>query len=150
MRALPPWGQGRRTVAVRRASIIGDELGFRPDDIVMGEEPSAMANQAIWDHFRQLAEGLQLSGKSRLIEDYEELCRYYERMVAEKLQVTSTLELLGAIHAASLAPRLSARPGNTRLESRQPRDRACAWGARVRHHAPRCAGVGPHEVDTPP
>jgi uncharacterized protein (DUF2236 family) len=59
---------------------------------VTGEEPNATANQAIWDRFRQLSEGLQLSGSSRLIEDYDELCIYYDRMVAEKLEVTSTLK----------------------------------------------------------
>jgi len=59
---------------------------------VSGEELSATANQAIWDRFRQLTEGLQLAGSSRLIDDYEQLRTYYERMVAEKLEVTSTLE----------------------------------------------------------
>ncbi|PXW96093.1 oxygenase MpaB family protein [Mycolicibacterium moriokaense] len=59
---------------------------------ITGEKPSATANQAIWDRFRQLSDGLQLSGSSRLIENYDELCTYYDQMVAEKLEVTSTLK----------------------------------------------------------
>jgi uncharacterized protein (DUF2236 family) len=59
---------------------------------ITGDEPSAATNQAIWDRFRQLSVGLQLSGQSRLVEDYDELCAYYDRMVAEKLEPTSTLE----------------------------------------------------------
>jgi uncharacterized protein (DUF2236 family) len=59
---------------------------------VTGKQPSAAANQAIWDRFRQMTEGLQLSGQSRLIENYGELCAHYDRMVAEKLEVTRTLE----------------------------------------------------------
>lgn len=59
---------------------------------VTGRELSAKDNQAIWNRFRQLTEGLQLAGSSRLIDDYDQLCTYYDRMVAEKLEVTSTLE----------------------------------------------------------
>lgn len=59
---------------------------------ITGEQPSATEDQAIWDRFRQLTEGLQLPGGSRLIESYDELCTYYDRMAAETLEATSTLE----------------------------------------------------------
>jgi uncharacterized protein (DUF2236 family) len=59
---------------------------------ITGEQPSATANQAIWDRFRLLSDGLQLSGQSRLIANYNELCAYYDQVVAEKLELTSTLE----------------------------------------------------------
>ncbi|MFD7846694.1 oxygenase MpaB family protein [Nocardia sp. NPDC059764] len=56
-----------------------------------GDRPSAADNQAIWDYYRRKADGLQLPGRSRLIEDYEELVEYYDAMVAEKLQQTTIL-----------------------------------------------------------
>jgi uncharacterized protein (DUF2236 family) len=59
---------------------------------ITGQRLTLADDQAIWDRFRQLVDGLQLSGRSRLIEDYAELCAYYDHMVAEKLEVTSTLE----------------------------------------------------------
>ena len=59
---------------------------------ITGEKLSAADDQAIWDRFRNLLEGLQLSGHSRLAEDYGDLCSYYDSMGAEKLRVTSTLD----------------------------------------------------------
>jgi uncharacterized protein (DUF2236 family) len=59
---------------------------------ITGKQPSATANQAIWDHFREWTYGLQLSGQSRLTESYDELCTYYDQMVAEKLEATSTMK----------------------------------------------------------
>ncbi|MEV6770231.1 oxygenase MpaB family protein [Nocardia sp. NPDC051030] len=59
---------------------------------VTGERLSAADNQKIWDHFRELVDGLQLPGRSRLIENYSEMCAYYDRMVGEKLESTRTLE----------------------------------------------------------
>ncbi|MGI5131357.1 oxygenase MpaB family protein [Pseudonocardia sp. CA-107938] len=58
---------------------------------VTGDVPSPAADQAIWDRFRALAEGLQLPGRSRLIEDYQELVAYYDRTAVEELQQTATL-----------------------------------------------------------
>ncbi|RMI34112.1 oxygenase MpaB family protein [Nocardia stercoris] len=55
-----------------------------------GEKLDAAGNQAIWDRVRTNVEGLQLPGRARLIEDYTELCAYYDRMVAEKLTPTET------------------------------------------------------------
>jgi uncharacterized protein (DUF2236 family) len=57
-----------------------------------GARLNASENQAIWDRFRGLADGLQLPGHSRLVEDYTQLRGYYDRIVAEKLEHTSTLE----------------------------------------------------------
>jgi uncharacterized protein (DUF2236 family) len=59
---------------------------------ITGQRLTAADNQAIWDRFRQLTADLQLPGRSVLIDDYEDLCAYYDRIVAEKLQVTPTLE----------------------------------------------------------
>jgi uncharacterized protein (DUF2236 family) len=59
---------------------------------VTGEQLSAADNQAVWDRYRQLVEGLQLPGRSRPIENYDELCTYYEQIADDSLQVTSTLE----------------------------------------------------------
>ncbi|WP_024806587.1 oxygenase MpaB family protein [Nocardia sp. BMG51109] len=70
---------------------------------VTGDRPSPTDNQAIWDHFRTKASGLELPGHSRLIEDYRELVDYYDRMVSEKLTKTTTLE--AATSAIQQAPR---------------------------------------------
>ncbi|GAA5092459.1 oxygenase MpaB family protein [Nocardia iowensis] len=59
---------------------------------VTGHRLSPAEDQAIWDRYRQLTEELQLPGRSRLVESYPELCAYYDRMVAEKLATTATLE----------------------------------------------------------
>lgn len=59
---------------------------------ITGERLSAADNQAIWDRFRELTEGLHLPGRSGLIEDYDALCTYYDHMVSEKLENTATLE----------------------------------------------------------
>jgi len=58
---------------------------------VTGDAPSPAADQAIWDHFRTKAEGLQLPGRSRLIEDYQELVVHYDRIATEELRETATL-----------------------------------------------------------
>lgn len=58
-----------------------------------GAQPTRAENQAIWNRFRGLSRDLQLPGRgAQLIEDYDELCAYYDRMVAEKLQRTTTLD----------------------------------------------------------
>jgi uncharacterized protein (DUF2236 family) len=59
---------------------------------ISGERLSAADDQMIWDRFRQMTEGLHLPGRSGLIADYDDLCAYYDRMVAEKLQPTATLD----------------------------------------------------------
>jgi uncharacterized protein (DUF2236 family) len=60
---------------------------------ITGEGLSPTDNQAIWDRFRELTRDLHLPGRgAQLIEDYDELCEYYDRMVAEKLQPTATLD----------------------------------------------------------
>ncbi len=58
---------------------------------VTGDAPSPAADQAIWDHFRTKAEGLQLPGRSRLIEDYPEMVAHYERIAVTELRETATL-----------------------------------------------------------
>lgn len=58
---------------------------------VTGDAPSPAADQAIWDHFRVKAEGLQLPGRSRLIEDYQDLVTHYEQVAVEELRETATL-----------------------------------------------------------
>lgn len=60
--------------------------------VISGVDFTAAENQAVWDHFRERATDLQLPGKSRLIDSYDELCAYYDHIVAEKLEVTPTLE----------------------------------------------------------
>lgn len=59
---------------------------------ISGERLSAADDQAIWDRFHQMTEGLHLPGRSGLIENYDELCAYYDRVVAEKLAPTATLD----------------------------------------------------------
>jgi uncharacterized protein (DUF2236 family) len=60
---------------------------------ITGQSLSPTDNQAIWDRFRQITSDLHLPGRgAQLIEDYDELCAYYERMVREKLQRTPTLD----------------------------------------------------------
>jgi uncharacterized protein (DUF2236 family) len=60
---------------------------------VTGEKPGAAENQAIWNRFRELTHDVHLPGRgARLIEDYDDLCAYYDRIVAEKLQRTATLD----------------------------------------------------------
>ena len=58
---------------------------------ITGDRLSGADDQAIWDHYRQLGEGLQLPGRSRLIEDYAEMSAHYDAMVAEKLESTTIL-----------------------------------------------------------
>ncbi len=59
---------------------------------VTGDRLTAADSQAVWDWYRQMVEGLQLPGRSRLVESYPELCEYYDRMVEEKLESTVTLD----------------------------------------------------------
>lgn len=90
---------------------------------ITGEQPSASDDQAIWDRFRQLTEGLQPPGGSRLIENYDELCTYYDRVVAREAGNDEHVGVRCARHTATLSPRLSPRLSSTRLESAQPDDR---------------------------
>ncbi|QIS15641.1 oxygenase MpaB family protein [Nocardia arthritidis] len=76
-----------------------------------GEKLSAADNQALWDHVRTKTEPLQLPGRSRLIEDYAELCAYYDQMAAEKLTVTPTL--IAAMETVRRAPRPPFLPAAT-------------------------------------
>lgn len=71
--------------------------------VISGEHFTAAEDQAAWDHFRELSADLELPGKSRLIDDYDELCAYYDHIVAEKLEVTPTLEC--AVEAVLHPPR---------------------------------------------
>lgn len=71
---------------------------------ITGDKPTAAENQMVWDRFRQLSEGLQLPGRSRLVEDYDELCSYYDQMVVDKLEVTSTLECVVRFTVRPLRP----------------------------------------------
>ena len=51
---------------------------------VGGEKLSPADDQAIWDRFRQMCEGLQMPGRAReLAERYEDLCAYYDRWGAK-------------------------------------------------------------------
>ncbi len=57
-----------------------------------GAELTPADDQALWDRWRAEVEGLQLPGRSRLTESYPDLCAHYDRMAAERLERTSTLE----------------------------------------------------------
>src|SRR6185312_9194259 len=60
---------------------------------VTGRQLSSAENQAIWNRFRDLSRDLHLPGRgARLIDDYDELCGYYDKIVAGKLQRTATLD----------------------------------------------------------
>ncbi|MGO4443447.1 oxygenase MpaB family protein [Mycobacterium sp. 2YAF39] len=62
---------------------------------VGGETLSPADNQAIWDRFRHMCEGLQMAGRARqLAERYEDLCAYYDRMVDETLTHTESLDIV--------------------------------------------------------
>jgi uncharacterized protein (DUF2236 family) len=68
-----------------------------------GEQLSVSDNQMIWDRFRALCGDLQMPGRARqLTESYEELCEYYDQMVAEKLKHTTALDI---VMDATLRPR---------------------------------------------
>jgi uncharacterized protein (DUF2236 family) len=70
---------------------------------ITGERLGAAENQAIWDRFRALCEDLQMPGRARqLAESYDELCAYYDRMAAEKLKHTASLDI---VMDATLRPR---------------------------------------------
>ena len=65
---------------------------FEPDD-----------NQAIWDRFRQMCDGLQMPGRARqLAERYEDLCAYYDKVADETLAHTESLDI---VIDATLRPR---------------------------------------------
>ncbi|RDI68597.1 oxygenase MpaB family protein [Nocardia pseudobrasiliensis] len=57
-----------------------------------GTELTAADDQALWDRWRDEVDGLQLPGRSRLVESFTDLCVHYDRMAAERLERTSTLE----------------------------------------------------------
>ena len=62
---------------------------------VGGEELSADDNQAIWNRFRELCDGLQMPGRARhLAERYEDLCAYYDKVVDETLTHTASLDIV--------------------------------------------------------
>ncbi len=62
---------------------------------VGGEHLSPVDNQAIWDRFRQMCEGLQMPGRARqLVERYEDLCAYYDKVVDETLTQTESLDIV--------------------------------------------------------
>ncbi|GAB10692.1 hypothetical protein GOARA_061_01320 [Gordonia araii NBRC 100433] len=53
-------------------------------------------NQAVWDRFREVVAGLQLPGRGRLMESFDELTVYYDRFAADRLTVTPTLRAVVA------------------------------------------------------
>jgi uncharacterized protein (DUF2236 family) len=62
---------------------------------VGGEKLSPADDQAIWDRFRHMCEGLQMPGRAReLPERYEELCAYYDQMASETLTHTESLDIV--------------------------------------------------------
>lgn len=70
---------------------------------ITGERLGAAENQLIWDRFRALCEDLKMPGRARqLAESYEDLCAYYDRMAAEKLKHTASLDI---VMDATLRPR---------------------------------------------
>lgn len=71
--------------------------------VISGTEFDAVANQAVWDRFRETTADLQLPGRSALISDYDDLCAYYDHVVAEKLELTTTLK--SAVDTALHPPR---------------------------------------------
>jgi uncharacterized protein (DUF2236 family) len=68
--------------------------------VIAGENFTDADNQAIWDRFRELSADLQLPGGAQLMDSYDELCTYYDTVVAQKLEATPTLECVvdGIIH----------------------------------------------------
>ena len=62
---------------------------------VGGEHLSPADDQAIWDRFRHMCDGLQMPGRARqLTERYEDLCAYYDQMVDETLTHTESLDIV--------------------------------------------------------
>ena len=60
-----------------------------------GERLSPDDNQAIWDRFRQMCDGLQMPGRARqLAERYEDLCDYYDKVADETLTHTESLDIV--------------------------------------------------------
>jgi uncharacterized protein (DUF2236 family) len=58
---------------------------------ITGEHLSAGDNQAIWAWYRHMVEPLQLPGRARLVESYDELASYYDTMAVNTLKATPTL-----------------------------------------------------------
>lgn len=71
--------------------------------VITGKELTPADDQAVWNRFRSLSADLQLPGRSALVDDYDELCAYYARIVDERLETTATLEC--AVAAVLHAPR---------------------------------------------
>ena len=62
---------------------------------VTGEKLTPAQNQEIWDRYRTMTAGLQMPGRARqLIENYDEMCAYYERIVADVLTHTEALDIV--------------------------------------------------------
>ncbi|MGC2381017.1 MAG: oxygenase MpaB family protein [Mycobacterium sp.] len=60
-----------------------------------GEKLTAAQNQEIWDRYRTMTAGLQMPGRARqLIENYDEMCAHYDRIVAEVLTHTEALDIV--------------------------------------------------------
>ncbi len=121
---------------------------------VGGEKLSPADDQAIWDRFRLMCEGLQMPGRARqLTERYEDLCAYYDRMVGETLTHTESLDI---VVDATLRPK---RPDyvpsifQPRVDDSGAGHRAPGHSARIRHHASEGARDRPrpwtrrHEIE---
>jgi uncharacterized protein (DUF2236 family) len=62
---------------------------------VTGEKLTPAENQEIWDRYRTMTAGLQMPGRARqLVENYDEMCAYYDRIVAEVLTHTEALDIV--------------------------------------------------------
>ena len=60
-----------------------------------GEKLTPADNQEIWDRYRTMTAGLQMPGRARqLVENYDEMCAYYDRIVAEVLTHTEALDVV--------------------------------------------------------
>ncbi len=71
--------------------------------VITGTEFTPAGNQGTWDRFLSMTAGLQLSGRSALPCDYHVVSAYYDRVAAEKLEFTATLDC--AVAAVLRAPR---------------------------------------------
>ncbi len=62
---------------------------------VTGEKLTPAENQEIWDRYRTMTAGLQMRGQARqLVENYDEMCAYYDRIVADVLTHTEALDIV--------------------------------------------------------
>ncbi|MEV0766392.1 oxygenase MpaB family protein [Nocardia sp. NPDC050435] len=57
-----------------------------------GHHPDTSEQQVLWQHYRVKTAGLDLPGRARLADRYEEITAHYERMIGDTLARTPTLD----------------------------------------------------------